>query len=133
MLLLFVFVHQLVIGVVDDAVVAAEGSRIFSADEALLDLFLHMLRVRQDVEAPIASRAEHFLMIELLAGEHPSKDLFAVDTTPTEVLQSAEQFIDRDAQLMQSLHQRFAGCMHRCVLHASAHGFGFFKYFSQLV
>ena len=55
MLLLFVFVHQLVIGVVYDAVVAAEGLRVSPSDEALLDLFLHMLRVRQDVEAPITS------------------------------------------------------------------------------
>ena len=54
-LLLFVFVHQLVIGVVNDAVVAGKGLRVSLTNEALLDLFLHMLWIRQDVEAPIAS------------------------------------------------------------------------------
>ena len=55
-------VDLLIIRIIDQAVLGAESSRVRELDVAASDLLLDVFTERHDVEAAVASRAEHLLM-----------------------------------------------------------------------
>ena len=121
-------VDFLVICIVDATSPPTKLAGVFNFDISLENLFLNMFRKRHNIQAAIATRAEHFLVYKGLTLENSIDHFSAINFPAALELKLPHRIADRNLLLCQNFDKRLATRRHRGCLQQLLQCFRLLKY-----